>query len=132
MKATNNITHNIMKSLIIIVSVFFIHISTVLAGNNTYSPSAASTVNNLIQSLAPANVETCDFNDAELNAADFSYLAPLVPSEADFNHTPVITYTMASLAPVIPSEADFNDADLENFNITSLAPITPVEADFND
>jgi len=132
MKATNTTSNNILKSLIIIVSIFCIPFTTVLAGNDNYSHSAVSTVNNLIQILAPARPETCDFNDAELNIADVSNLAPVVPSEADFNDESENTCDIAAPVTIIPAEADFSDANLENYNITSLAPVTPVEAYIND
>ncbi len=132
MKATNTLTNNILKSLLIIVSVFSIQISYLYAGNNNYTPSPVPTVNNLIQALAPASPLSCDFNDAELSAEEVSNLAPVVPSEADFNDAAEFTCDVAAFAPATPSEADFNDADPENSNITSLAPIATAEADFND
>ena len=131
MKATNTIK-NITKSLIIIISVFFIQFSSVYAGSDNTNPPSAPTFIALIQTLAPVNPETCDFNDAELNAADFSYLAPLIPSEADFNDIPETDLNIAHLAPVTPAETEFSDADLENTDITSLAPVTPDQTDFND
>jgi len=109
MKATNTITNNIMKSLIIIVSVFLIQMSSVFAGNNNTILPATTTVYNLTQTLAPSSPVTCDFTDSDLNVSDFS-----------------------NLAPVSPIEADFSDSEIENINITSLAPVTPSEADFTD
>jgi hypothetical protein len=130
MKATNNITGTILKSLIIIVSIFFIQISNVFAEIKNCTPPAVPAINTLIQALAPVNPGICDFNDAELNTADFSDLAPVTPSEADFNDTPEVVYDPTGLALLSPAEADFNDA--VNHNITDLAPLTPSEAGFID
>ena len=132
MKATYNITNNIMKSLIILTSIFFIQISTSFAGGYNLTPSANNSIDILITTLAPTAPSSTDFSDAELEAADFSNLAPVVPSEADFNDTPFTIFSLTDLAPVNPAEADFNDADFTNFDFTALAPTTPSEADFND
>ena len=109
MKATNNITRNILKSLILIVSMFFIQISTVSAEGFNSPSSATLTLNTMITSLAPNVPSISDFNDAELNATDFIELAPVAPAEADFSETPETSTTIADLAPVSPAEADFND-----------------------
>jgi len=109
MKATNNITSNILKSLILIVSMFFIQISTVSAEGFNSPSSATLTLNTMITSLAPNVPSISDFNDAELNATDFIELAPVAPAEADFSETPETSTTIADLAPVSPAEADFND-----------------------
>ncbi|MCX6287757.1 MAG: hypothetical protein NTY96_11640 [Bacteroidetes bacterium] len=109
MKATNTITNSIIKSLIIIVSVLFIQFNTVYAGKNIIIPPASPNVITLIQALAPASPETCDFNDAELNINDFSNLAPVVPAVADFNDTEIENTNIADLVPTTPSEAEFND-----------------------
>jgi hypothetical protein len=109
MKATNALTYNILKSLLIIISFFSIQISSLYAGNNNYNPSPVPSVNNLIQALAPASPSTCDFNDAELQTEEISHLAPIVPSEADFSDATDFTCNITPLAPATPSEADFND-----------------------
>ncbi|MCX6284230.1 MAG: hypothetical protein NTW31_08360 [Bacteroidetes bacterium] len=132
MKATNTITNNILKSLILIAAIFFFQVLSVKAEGNYPVPSPSFTMNNLITILAPTAPSLTDFSDAELNAADFTSLAPVVPSEADFNDTPETNANVADLAPLTPSEADFSDAELLHTDITSLAPVTTSFADFND
>ncbi|MCX6280830.1 MAG: hypothetical protein NTU51_02615 [Bacteroidetes bacterium] len=130
MKATNTITSNIIKSLIIFASVFSIQINSSYAEKNMNVPAPLPLVNTFIRTLAPASPETCDFNDAELNINDFSNLAPSFPDKADFNEPNETFMNLINLTPVIPSEADFSDSEPANTDITSLAPVTPSEADF--
>ncbi|MEI6884660.1 MAG: hypothetical protein WCO02_09235 [Bacteroidota bacterium] len=132
MKATNNITRNITKSLIVLTSIFFFQINTISAEGFNTNPPVNFTVNNLVSILAPTAPSISDFNDAELNLSDITNLAPVTPAEADFNDSFETTYNINTLAPVTPAEADFSDAEIETINMTTLAPTTPSEASFND
>ena len=132
MKATNNITNNILKSLIVLVSIFFFQINTISAEGFNTNPPVNFTINTLVTILAPTTPSVSDFNDAELNVSDNTNLAPVTPAEADFSDSFDTNDNMNTLAPGTPAEADFNDAEIETINITALAPTTPFEADFND
>ena len=132
MKATNNITNNILKSLIVLTSIFFFQINTISAEGFNTNPPVTFTINTLVTILAPTTPSVTDFNDAELNVTDNTNLAPVTPAEADFSDSLETTYNMNTLAPETPAEADFNDAELETINITTFAPTTPFEANFND
>ena len=135
MKATNNITNSILKSLIIFISVFFIQISTVSARGYNLLPSASFSINNLITVLSPLTPKEADFEDAlsaDIENLINSVLIPGIPAEADFEESPETVSNFAGLAPLTPSEATFNDTCSANYSITALAPVTPSEADFND
>lgn len=132
MKATNNITRNIAKSLIVLTSIFFFHTNTIFAEGFNTNPPLNFTINTLVTILAPTTPSVTDFTDAELNVTDNTNLAPVTPAEADFNDSTANALNMNTLAPETPAEADFNDAELETINITTLAPTTPSEANFND
>jgi len=131
MKATNNITNNILKSLILIAAIFFFQMRSAKAEGYSSAPSAAVALKNLITILAPTAPSSTDFSDSELNAADFKNLAPAVPAEAGFDETED-TISLNGLAPVVPASADFSDSDPATSSITDLAPTTPTTADFND
>ena len=135
MKATNNITNYILKSLILLISVFLIRINTASAGGYNFTPSASFSLYNLISVLSPLTPKEADFEDVfSTRIENFvtSVLNPAVPSEAGFDESPETIDNIAGLAPVNPSEADFTDNELSNGNIKDLAPLTPSEADFNN
>lgn len=131
MKATNNITANILKSLALISAVFFFQLNTIKAEGYNTTVSTTLTINTLITVLAPSAPLFTDFNDAELNATDFLNLAPSAPAEADFNETPE-SMIISSLAPTTPAEADFSDSYTTVSELAFLAPTAPASADFND
>ena len=99
-----------MKAILIIVAVFGIQISTVVAGN----------IGNEVISCTP-NVTLCP---------KCSVLIPVIPMEAPFGEIVEFDSPM-NLTPMVPDEAKFDDDIEVKLADNSLAPVVPEIADFS-
>jgi len=124
-----------MKAILIIIAIFGIQVSTVVASNigNEVIPTEP---NNLFCPECPVLLPEVPMEAPFSEVIEFESsmnLNPVVPMEATFDYNIEVELTGKSLAPISPLQADFDDTmTLPIEQGKSLVPVVPMTADFSD
>ena len=126
-----------MKAILIIIAIFGIQISTVVASNVTDEINSAAPKSHFCPEC-PLLIPKVPLEAHFWEMLELSYpvdLTPVVPVEATFDDVVDSDCELMTndLAPVVPLHAEFDDNEIIQVSRDSnLAPLIQVTADFND
>lgn len=123
-----------MKTILIIVAIFGIQFSTLVA-NNIGDVVTPSELNSLVCPKCPVLIPEIPMEATFGEVVEFESsmnLNPVVPDEASFCDNIETELADNSFAPITPMQADFDDNVALSDNDNNFAPVVPSTADFND
>ena len=121
-----------MKAILIIVAVFGIQISTLVASNNG-DEAIPTESNSFFCPICPFLIPVIPLEAPFSEVVEFESsmnLAPVIPMEATFDND--VELIDNRFAPITPTQADFDDNVVLPNNDTNFAPVVPSTADFSD